>query len=138
MNKEKISIEDLQARISNFIDKAGVADTKVKFTFQVADNISNEFMLPSIKGMNVYRIIQEGVNNALKYAEAQSIIVSLSEKDNQFELSILDDGKGFDLKNTEMGNGLNNIKKRSRDLGGTVYFNSNNKGTKITLTFPMD
>jgi len=138
MNKEKISIEDLQARISNFIDKAGVADTKVKFIFQVADNISNEFMLPSIKGMNVYRIIQEGVNNALKYAEAQSIIVSLSEKDNQFELSILDDGKGFDLKNTEMGNGLNNIKKRSRDLGGTVYFNSNNKGTKITLTFPMD
>ena len=138
MNKENISVEDLQARISNFIDKAGVADSKVKFIFQVAESISKELMLPSIKGMNVYRIIQEGVNNALKYADAKTIIVSILEKDNQFVLSILDDGKGFDLKNTEMGNGLNNIKKRARDLNGTVHINSDNKGTIITLTFPMD
>lgn len=138
MNKENISVEDLQARISNFIDKAGVADSKVKFIFQVAESISKELMLPSIKGMNVYRIIQEGVNNALKYADAKTIIVSILERDNQFVLSILDDGKGFDLKNTEMGNGLNNIKKRARDLNGTVHINSDNKGTIITLTFPMD
>ncbi|MBW2936740.1 sensor histidine kinase [Aureisphaera sp. CAU 1614] len=138
MNKENISVEDLQARISNFIDKAGVADSKVKFTFQVAESISKELMLPSIKGMNVYRIIQEGVNNALKYADAKTIIVSILEKDNQLVLSILDDGKGFDLKNTEMGNGLNNIKKRARDLNGRVHINSDNKGTIITLTFPMD
>ncbi|MEZ4874138.1 MAG: histidine kinase [Flavobacteriaceae bacterium] len=137
MNKEVISVEDLQARISNFIEKAGVVNTKVTFAFIVAENISNEVRLPSVQGMNVYRVIQEAVNNALKYAEAKHIKVRLSEEKNQYQLTIEDDGKGFDPDTTQMGNGLNNIKKRARDIHGEAMITSQvGEGTQILVTFP--
>lgn len=136
MNKEHISIEDLQARISNFIDKAGVADTKVDFSFSVSEDISKELMLPSIKGMNVYRIIQEGVNNALKYADATKIIVDFTQENSNYLVSVSDNGKGFDISNTELGNGINNIKKRAKDLGGEASLNSIlSEGTTIEVSF---
>ncbi|MEZ4858558.1 MAG: sensor histidine kinase [Flavobacteriaceae bacterium] len=137
MNKEEISLEDLQARISNFIEKAGSANGQMRFSFEIASTISNELLLPSIVGMNIYRIIQEGVNNALKYAVAKTIIVRISEKNNQYQLSIIDDGKGFDITKVELGNGLNNIKKRTKDIGGEVTIGSKpTEGTTITVTFP--
>ncbi len=136
MNKEKISIEDLQARISNFIEKAGIADAKVKFTFQVSEGISNQLLLPSVKGMNVYRIIQEGVNNALKYADASEIKVNFNQIDDNYEISISDNGKGFDISSAEMGNGLANIKKRARELNGKAQIESvKGVGTKIIVSF---
>ncbi|MEZ4778557.1 MAG: sensor histidine kinase [Flavobacteriaceae bacterium] len=139
MNKEQISIEDLQARISNFIEKAGIADAKVKFSFYVSETISKELLLPSIQGMNVYRIIQEGVNNALKYAEASHISVNFDVNETNYIVTISDNGKGFNVAIAEMGHGINNIKKRARDLGGKAQIESEaGQGTIIKVVFPMD
>ncbi|MAO07622.1 MAG: hypothetical protein CL596_02795 [Alteromonas sp.] len=137
MNKEFISVEDLQSRISNFIEKAGSVRDEVRFSFEVSTAISKEMLLPSIQGMNVYRIIQEGVNNALKYAMAKTITVTLAEKDKDYQLAIVDDGQGFDTNVVEVGNGLQNIKKRARDLNGMATIESTKgKGTKIVVLFP--
>ncbi|MDC8003132.1 sensor histidine kinase [Aureisphaera galaxeae] len=137
MNKTEISFEDLQARIANFMDKAGGASDRVVFNFNVADGISKETELTSIQGMNVYRIIQEAVNNALKYAEASEIDVALSKtNDEEMVVRITDNGKGFDMDTVERGNGLANMKKRARDLNGGVEVTSEvGKGTKVNLQF---
>ncbi|MBK5213514.1 MAG: sensor histidine kinase [Flavobacteriaceae bacterium] len=139
MNKTDISVEDLQARISNFIEKAKIA-SDVNFKFEVDNTILKEMHFTSVQGMNIYRIIQEAVNNSLKYSGATNIKVSIeksSEADKEgLKVEILDNGKGFDLENTEFGNGLANIKKRAKDLDGSVAVASEKgKGTTVKLIF---
>lgn len=137
MNKQDITLEDLQGRISNFIEKAGDATQEVQFRFMVASNVSKETTFTSVQGMNMYRIIQEAVNNALKYAKASEVNVSVSEEQKQFKVQITDNGVGFVLEDTVMGNGISNIKKRAKDLGGKVIITTGiAKGTSVLVTFP--
>jgi len=134
MNKNNISFEDLQARISNFIDKANIASHAMKFSFTMTSEVDAQYPLTSVQGMNIYRVIQEAVNNAVKYSEAKNISVIVSEENKHYRIQIIDDGKGFDISEADDGNGLNNMKKRSRDINATFDINSEiGKGTSITL-----
>ncbi len=138
MNKENITFEDLQARIANFIEHAKNASERTEFSFNIDKNVDETHVFSSVEGMNIYRIIQESVNNSLKYASAAKIEVNISEMENQYHIEIADNGIGFDQDTIEPGNGLNNMKKRSREIGGTIQFISEkNKGTKILLGFPI-
>ncbi len=140
MNKTDISVEDLQTRIANFIEKAK-ASSDVNFQFRVSDDFLKEKNFTSVQGMNIYRILQEAVNNALKYSEATEITVFLSkvpnfETEDSFKMEISDNGKGIDLKQTSFGNGLLNIKKRANDLGGKIEITTEKgHGTTIQLEF---
>jgi signal transduction histidine kinase len=135
MNKSEISFEDLQVRISNFIDKANIAAQGIDFKFSVADDVDLSATFNSVQGMNIYRIIQESVNNAIKYANAKEIKVQISKKDGRFCFDIMDNGKGFNVDEVELGNGLSNMKKRASELGGKLSINSKiGKGTTISLT----
>ncbi|OAD90938.1 hypothetical protein A7A78_13390 [Aequorivita soesokkakensis] len=137
MNKENITFEDLQSRIANFIEHAKNASEKTDFSFNIDENVDETHIFSSVEGMNIYRIIQEAVNNALKYASADEIEVNISEKENKYTVEITDTGIGFDQDSTELGNGLNNMKKRSREIGGNIKFVSKmGKGTKVVLNFP--
>jgi signal transduction histidine kinase len=135
MNKENITFEDLQARISNFIDQAKVASEKTSCSFEIASEVNKEHVLTSVEGMNSYRVIQEAVNNALKYSEATKIDVKISEENDAISIAIKDNGKGFNRKEIEAGNGLNNMKKRARDLGANFSINSSSgEGTSVIMS----
>lgn len=135
MNKNNITFEDLQARISNFIDKANIASHSMKFSFTMTSEVDSQFTLTSVQGMNIYRVIQEAVNNAVKYSEAENISVIISEENKYHRIQIMDDGKGFNISEAVDGNGLNNMKKRSRDIDATFEIDSElNKGTSIVLS----
>jgi signal transduction histidine kinase len=137
MNKSNITSEDLQTRISNFIEKAGEAREQVDFQFIVSEGIEPGTSLTSIQGMNIYRIIQEAVNNALKHAEATSIIVNIDKLNSTYIVKIQDNGNGFNVSETEAGNGLQNIKKRASDLKGSAEIVSERaKGTTVQISFP--
>ncbi len=134
MNKSEISFEDLQIRISNFIDKADVASKDVKFKFSIDSGIHQKTTLSSIIGMNIYRITQEAINNAIKYAEANTISVNIHNLNDTIKIEIKDDGKGFDLTKVELGNGINNMKKRAEEIGGKLTIESViNQGSTISL-----
>ncbi|WP_026452526.1 tetratricopeptide repeat-containing sensor histidine kinase [Aequorivita capsosiphonis] len=137
MNKESITFEDLQARIANFIEHAKNASDSTEFSFNIDESVNVAQVFTSVEGMNIYRIIQEAVNNTLKYASADEIEVNISEKQNQYLIEIIDNGIGFDQDSVEMGNGLNNIKKRAREIRGTLEIISIlSKGTRIILYVP--
>ena len=93
------------------------------------------------KNLNIYRIVQEILTNAIKHAGAESIsvLVRTFDKDN-FRIIISDDGKGFDLKNALKKKnhfGLKNIQSRAEGLQGEVVFNSaEGEGTQVTVTVP--
>ncbi|GAB3694940.1 hypothetical protein GCM10027592_16450 [Spirosoma flavus] len=92
----------------------------------------------------LFRICQEMLNNALKHSQASLISIQLTYEPNIFQLSIHDNGKGFDyagiLNNAEeqRGSGLRNINRRVNLLGGKVVFHSDaGAGTTITITLPI-
>ena len=91
--------------------------------------------------INVYRIIQEAMNNCLKHAEAKNISISLDNKRKQLALVFKDDGVGFDttlLAKTKQF-GLIGMQERVKSLNGIFSIKSNpNKGTLINITIPLD
>jgi len=134
MNKSKISFEDLQARISNFIEKADKASDNIIFNFTIDEKLKNSKAFTSVQGMNIYRIIQEAINNALKYADATQIDVVFLLNQDVCQMSVTDNGNGFDISNIEYGNGLNNMKKRAHELDSEFEIISViNKGTTIRV-----
>lgn len=138
MNKTEITFEDLNARITNFIDKARQSTENTNFNFDISEELNNKYHLSSIEGMNIYRIIQEAVHNALKYANAKNIAVTIAENSNYINITIQDDGKGFNIQQTEPGNGLNNIKKRAKEIKSEININSiPGSGTTISLKINM-
>ena len=137
MNKQEISFEDLQSRISNFIEKAGVSQDQTTFKFEAPKSVETNFT--SVQGMNIYRIIQEAVNNAIKYANASTIEVSIDQSPNEMNVTISDNGQGFDIEKVERGNGLQNMTKRTKELGGDLkVVSSSDSGTKVILTLPSN
>ncbi|SDW38573.1 tetratricopeptide repeat-containing sensor histidine kinase [Aequorivita viscosa] len=134
MNKENITLEDLQARIANFIEHAKNASEQTDFSFTIDNSVTEAHDFSSVEGMNIYRIIQEAVNNALKYASADKIEVNILKVENQYRIEIIDNGIGFNQAAIDMGNGLNNMKKRAREIGGSIEITSNaGDGTRIVL-----
>ncbi|WP_339812280.1 type IV pili methyl-accepting chemotaxis transducer N-terminal domain-containing protein [uncultured Imperialibacter sp.] len=95
--------------------------------------------------MNIYRIVQEGVNNAIKYSGAKKITITFSHNPSQLTISIVDDGKGFDYKQlaetghfTESGHGIFNMKERAAFVDADFQIESEKgTGTHIAITVPI-
>ena len=90
------------------------------------------------------RICQEGINNAIRHADAKHIWVTLGGGDGKYlRLTIRDDGKGFDVEgvtgssdNTHFG--LITLSERAKRLGGNLEIRSQpGNGTEIELTIPV-
>ncbi|TRX16128.1 PAS domain-containing protein [Flavobacterium franklandianum] len=100
--------------------------------------------LDSLVEINIYRLTQEAINNALKYADSSHIIVQLSHSPTLLSIIIDDNGKGFDVssvekkRNSESGMGLLFMKERIQYINGRVFFNSiPGEGTRITFNIPI-
>jgi signal transduction histidine kinase len=85
----------------------------------------------------IYRIVQEQLNNILKYADAAEVFIILLNTKSGITLSISDDGKGFDTKAKIAGIGLINMKARTENFGGTLCIESApGKGCQLRAIFP--
>jgi len=95
-------------------------------------SISDELQL------NLYRILQEQLNNILKYSEATSIEVEVMQTYEQISMRTYDDGKGFDMATVKKGIGISNIKKRTELFSGQFKLNSSpGKGCEIVIEIPI-
>jgi signal transduction histidine kinase len=84
---------------------------------------------------NLYRIVQESLNNVLKHSGATHVYVKLERDVREILLCIEDNGRGFQLEAANGGLGLRNITERVRILGGTLNVDSRpNEGTRIQVT----
>lgn len=100
-------------------------------------NIASDDAIESISAlikMNVYRIIQENLNNINKHAKATKISLSLYIKEGFLYLSIIDNGVGFKVSKSKSGIGLKNMESRAESINGKLRISSEeNKGTKVQL-----
>lgn len=96
MNVNQISFSNLSSRIYNFIEKAKSVKENIQFSFIIPEHLIQK-KISSLVGINLYRTIQEGINNAIKYANADEIAVVV----NFVSIEIKDNGIGFNLDQVE-------------------------------------
>ncbi|MEO9891990.1 sensor histidine kinase [Aurantibacter sp.] len=101
----------------------------------IFQHLGDEIVLKKKQEANLFRIVQELVTNSIKHAEAKEIHVQLSNVENNLQLTVEDDGKGFDVANVKSdGIGMQNVKSRVEYLNGLMDVKSDGKGTSITIT----
>ena len=107
---------------------------KIKFIISEID----ELKINGDVQLNLYRILQEQINNILKYSKADIIEVSIKLLNNCIYLRIYDNGIGFDPTIIKKGIGLNNIKKRTELFSGNFSINSQpGNGCEIIVEIPI-
>ncbi len=133
MKTEGGNIKKLVLKITELKQNLGnqISDINI----ELDDEIQNDFALSSSQMLNIYRIVQEAVQNIVKYAEASLIKISFKEIPTGFVVTIEDDGIGFDLNAAKDGNGLDNMCFRCEESGGQFKINSSDKGTIISCIF---
>ena len=119
------AIEDLASRI----EMMGIECETVLHDIHINDENSR---------LAIYRIVQELVNNVVKHAHANKLLLQMIQSHNSIHMIIEDDGRGFSLQDEGNGRGLANIQSRLDLLHGSIEFESEkNQGTTVTIEIPM-
>lgn len=138
LNREKSElINNFVAIVDNLFE-----DQKKTFTSKLVSIIDSgikwELISNSIK-INLYRILQEVLQNVNKYATADNIKIELKKEEDVLILIMSDDGIGFNVKTAKKGIGLQNILFRTNECDGIVDIKSKKgEGTRITITVPIE
>ncbi len=124
-----LSIKDLLKTIE--------ASSKIKMEFDCADDLDYDALNGDIK-INLYRIIQEIIQNAVKHSGCSCVSLSFNEDSEYLKVTISDDGKGFVVKKGKKGIGMRNITSRMTKVNGTWNIDSTlGLGTTVTLVIPI-
>ena len=106
----------------------------IKVLFNTND--FNETGLSDKFKLNIFRIVQEQINNTLKHAHAEKIFINFKENNGRLFISISDDGIGFDTTSRKSGVGITNIKSRAELYNGIMQLTSEvGKGTQLVISF---
>ncbi|WP_296702112.1 tetratricopeptide repeat-containing sensor histidine kinase [Algoriphagus sp.] len=132
MNKDHVSLEDLQGRLANFLARAKNSCPEIEFELKVDQNLDEEFLLNSFEGINYFRVAQEAINNAIKHSNATKITIDFLKDRNSIRICVKDDGKG--IQTSKPGNGLSNMQNRADRIGKNLVINTEeNQGTQICI-----
>jgi len=95
--------------------------------------------LSNAQAITLYRLVQEGINNVLKHAKATSVWINLEYVDGEVNVSLEDDGQGFDIsQRASYGIGLDGLRERFLALGGSFDIESTlGKGTRLYGSLPI-
>ena len=123
----------LQLALENMIDdwNSYHSDTFCRLTLPTTlPNFEESFSI------NLFRIVQEGLTNVAKHADASEVQVSLDNLGRSIELTIADNGKGFDVDRVTKGLGMHGIGERVEILGGNWQLKSSTSGTTYHISLP--
>jgi signal transduction histidine kinase len=131
LNKDNITITGIGDRIKNYISK--LRPTYNNIQFHISEEINNDIRISSQNALNIFRIVQEALHNALKHSNASNISIYICSNETFF-IKISDDGKGMQNMNTADGNGLRNMQARAKEIDMHLSVASGiNEGTVLLL-----
>jgi len=135
LKKDNYTAEDCLLRIRNFIQPFNRYYPLIQFKIEGEAPKTKNFHYS--KALQLVRIVQEAVTNSIKHAEAKNITIQSRNENQQWEIVVSDDGKGFDnedIKQLEYGNGLKNMQQRANDAGLIFSIISlKDKGTTVSI-----
>ena len=129
-------------KISNFTDSvetllANNRNTKIKTIFHFNEDENWDSLAGEIK-INVYRIIQETFQNAIKHSKCSFFEITFYRDDEQFNVIMSDNGIGYNVNKGKKGIGIRNITSRIEKLNGSFHIDSTEgQGTTISLNIPI-
>ncbi|MEO5648612.1 MAG: PAS domain S-box protein [Ginsengibacter sp.] len=95
----------------------------------------NEADLTQEIKIDFFRICQESLSNVMNHAEANSVKISIENRGDSVQLTVTDDGKGFDVKKQLHASGLANMRERVASINGNLVIESTiGRGTKVIVT----
>ena len=131
LNKENITITGISDRIKNYISKLRPSYDHIQF--QINEDIQTDVRISSQNALNIFRIVQEAIHNALKHSGAEVVGIKISSQNN-IVIQITDNGKGMEENIVSNGNGLLNMQARARQTGMLLSVSSVMKeGTSLIL-----
>lgn len=135
INPNNDSLEQVISKMKEFA--AEILDPlDISYTFSGEENLQSIKLDVSMR-KNLFLIFKEAINNAAKYSSANAINIDFKKENGCIELSIRDNGKGFDAQNSSSGNGLRNMQARAENLSGKLNLKSSREGTALTFSFPL-
>ena len=136
LNTDHIAALGLMRAIDNelqLLQKSGVVQTNMEVKGKVVKADPQKELI-------LFRIVQEAIHNVIKHAQATMVEVSAVYEGSYLQLSIADDGKGFNAGDGRSdGSGLTNMRSRSKVIGAQLQVDSHTgKGTNITIQLPIN
>ncbi len=131
---ENDRLENVLQRMYQFASEILEAKN-ISVDFRSDENLSAS-KLTMKQRKSLYLFFKEAINNAAKHSDAKNVMVNIFQKGSDIEMTIKDDGKGFDATQPSYGNGMTTLRKRVEDLRGHFNIQSQkNEGTVLTLKF---
>ncbi len=133
LNPKNDTLEGLVAYIRRFANEY-LESTPVHCTFNLPESLPARALSVELR-RNVYLVVREALHNVVKHSGASNVSIVLEMNEKGFRIRIKDDGKGFDPDNLQFpGNGLVNMKKRMKEIGGSLIIHSETgKGTELMI-----
>lgn len=139
ISKDNLTVEQLYDKVESMLWRLQKENDTIKFTIQVDGPLTVK-TLSSDDAINLFRIVQEAVNNGIKHSQAKKICVHLISIEKRLSVKIEDDGIGFgaDVINYQEKYGLNNMRKRAEQMMATLSITSAvNSGTSIEVALTL-
>lgn len=132
INKPSVKLDEWIVKLREYYLKIN----EVKLGITIIEN--EESILTSKQATNLFRVIQEATNNAIKHANTSFAKVSIQTENNTLIIVIRDNGRGFDQNKVINGFGLANMRQNILEIGGEFFIESESgMGTTITVKFPL-
>ena len=144
MRPTELDVLGLEGALMSFIQEwSAQYSIEVEFHSNVDPSLAQNNPLPPNVELNLYRILQESLNNIMKHAHAQRVDVLVHRRTGEISLVIEDDGVGFEQGNGSRaasgGLGLTGMRERAALLGGALEIESRKgRGTTILVRMPID
>lgn len=134
LQPESTTREDLVSALSHLVETSNVRG-KIGCHFVVVGSGFDAYLGPA-RAHDLYRVVQEALQNALRHAQASLIEVSLTRTDRGLQLEVADNGIGF-VEGSSDGFGIGNMRARVQDMGGSFLIDSKpGAGTRVILSMP--
>lgn len=131
LNKDNITITGISDRIKNYMSKLQPSYPHIQFN--ISEGIENNVRISSQHALNIFRIVQEAIHNALKHSNADEINIFIGSNET-LSIQITDNGKGVADNTNNEGNGLLNMHARAKEAGmGLAISSAADKGTSLLL-----
>jgi two-component system sensor histidine kinase UhpB len=134
INQENDTFENVISRMRSLFYMLLKAKA-IEFSFKADENLNHLSLAIPVR-KNFYLLFKEAINNLVKYSNATRVSSHISLENKNVKMIIRDNGIGFDMEHTQMGNGIKNMKRRAAEIGAKLLIESSEgKGTNIELSF---
>jgi signal transduction histidine kinase len=135
INPKNENVEKVVQRLTDFAQSTCASrDIQLEVKAEEAA-LKQKLATESMK--NIYLIVKEAMNNAIKHSGCHKLKVAVKYQAGALEISVFDDGKGFDPKLVRTGNGLFNMESRAKEMKGSVRILSENQFTEVVFRAPI-